>query len=170
MKKAKNRLHSVLIIGANPAGVAAANKLGELGVPITMVDIDADLDQKLSAEPYRLDSGVPFNFAHRPGLIRILRNGNIRCLLPATDPFNQAQPARVQSPDRSDPHLCGCQALHLVRPVRRSVPCVRARESCAPSKPSAAWPCRAGPLSTNGASPCARPTAPWASMCKAIWP
>jgi 2-polyprenyl-6-methoxyphenol hydroxylase-like FAD-dependent oxidoreductase len=34
----QNRLHSVLIIGATPAGVAAANKLGELGVPVTLVD------------------------------------------------------------------------------------------------------------------------------------
>ncbi|MFZ1983717.1 MAG: FAD-dependent oxidoreductase [Desulfatitalea sp.] len=83
MKHPKNRLHSVLIVGATPAGVAAANKLGELGVPITLVEKEADLDRKLSAEIYRLDSGVPFNFAHRPGLIRILRNANIRCAMPA---------------------------------------------------------------------------------------
>ncbi len=83
MKHPKNRLHSVVILGATPAGVAAANKLGELGVPITLVDVDADLDRKLAAETYRLESGVPFNYAHRPGLIRILRNANIRCAMPA---------------------------------------------------------------------------------------
>jgi heterodisulfide reductase subunit A-like polyferredoxin len=52
-------------------------------VPITLVDTAADLNRKLSAEAYRLESGVPLNFAHRPGLIRILRNGNIRCAMPA---------------------------------------------------------------------------------------
>jgi NADPH-dependent glutamate synthase beta subunit-like oxidoreductase/NAD-dependent dihydropyrimidine dehydrogenase PreA subunit len=84
MKHPKNRLHSVLIAGATPAGIAAANKLGELGIPITLVDKAADLDAKLNTEAYRLESGVPFNHAHRPGLIRILRNANIRCVLPAT--------------------------------------------------------------------------------------
>ncbi|MCJ8500830.1 FAD-dependent oxidoreductase [Desulfatitalea alkaliphila] len=84
MTQTKNRLHSVLIIGAGPAGVAAANKLGELGVPVTLVDGEADLDRKLGAEAYRLPSGTPFNFAHRPGLIRILRNRNLNCALPAT--------------------------------------------------------------------------------------
>ena len=83
MKTTKNRLHSVLILGATPEGVAAANKLGELGVPITLVDRAANLDQKLNEDIYRLESGVPFNYAHRPGLIRIMRNSNIRCLLPA---------------------------------------------------------------------------------------
>ena len=53
MKHPKNRLHSVVILGATPAGVAAANKLGELGVPIPMVDVDADLDRNLPAETYR---------------------------------------------------------------------------------------------------------------------
>jgi NADPH-dependent glutamate synthase beta subunit-like oxidoreductase/Pyruvate/2-oxoacid:ferredoxin oxidoreductase delta subunit len=83
MKLPKNRLPSVLIIGATPAGVAAANKLGELGVPITLVDQAADLDRKLADEAYRLDSGMPLNFVHRPGLIRILRNTGIRCAMPA---------------------------------------------------------------------------------------
>ena len=30
-------------------------------------------DRKLAAEEYRLPSGLSFNYAHRPGLIRILR-------------------------------------------------------------------------------------------------
>jgi len=82
MKSPKNRLHSVMVVGATPAGLAAANKLGELGIPVTLVDSEADLDQKLSAEKYRFDFGVPFNYAHRPGLIRILRNPGIHCILP----------------------------------------------------------------------------------------
>jgi NADPH-dependent glutamate synthase beta subunit-like oxidoreductase/NAD-dependent dihydropyrimidine dehydrogenase PreA subunit len=84
MKSAKNRLHNVMILGATPAGIAAANKLGELGIPVTIVDSDADLNKKLSQECYRLDSGVTYNYANRPGLIRILRNSNIRCILPAS--------------------------------------------------------------------------------------
>jgi NADPH-dependent glutamate synthase beta subunit-like oxidoreductase len=83
MKRSKDRLHSVLIIGANPAGVAAANKLGELGIPVTLMDQEADLNRKLADDAWRLPSGTPFNFAHRPGLLRILRNTDIRCLLPA---------------------------------------------------------------------------------------
>ncbi len=83
MKTPKNRLHSVMVLGATPAGVAAVNKLGELGNPVTLVDTHADLDRTLGAGKYRLDSGVGFNFAHRPGLIRILRNPGIRCLMPA---------------------------------------------------------------------------------------
>ena len=83
MKSAKNRLHSVMVVGATPAGVAAANKLGELGIPVILVDTTADLNAKLADDAYRLPSGVPLNFAHRPGLIRILRNPGIRCLMPA---------------------------------------------------------------------------------------
>jgi NADPH-dependent glutamate synthase beta subunit-like oxidoreductase/Pyruvate/2-oxoacid:ferredoxin oxidoreductase delta subunit len=84
MKSSKNRLHRVVVLGATPAGIAAANKLGELGIPVTLVDKDADLNVKLADDTYRLESGMPFNFAHRPGLIRLLRNPGVRCLLPAT--------------------------------------------------------------------------------------
>ncbi|MBW1851431.1 MAG: FAD-dependent oxidoreductase, partial [Deltaproteobacteria bacterium] len=83
MKRPKNRLHRVMVIGATPAGVAATNKLGELGIPVTLVDSEPDLDQKLYREEWRLASGVPFNYAHRSGLLRILRNPLIRCILPA---------------------------------------------------------------------------------------
>lgn len=83
MKSPKNRLHSVMVVGATPAGVAATNKLGELGIPVTLVDSESDLNAKLGVETYRLSSGVPLNFAHRPGLIRILRNPGIRTLMPA---------------------------------------------------------------------------------------
>ncbi|MEJ5349704.1 MAG: FAD-dependent oxidoreductase [Desulfosoma sp.] len=82
-ESAKDRLHKVLVIGANPAGLAAANKLGEMGVPVTLVDPDPDLNAKLARDVWRLPSGLPLNFAHRPGLLRILRNPQIRCLLPA---------------------------------------------------------------------------------------
>ncbi len=83
MTRQKERLHRVIVLGATPEGIAAANKLGELGVPVTLVDFDPDLNVKLAAESYRLQSGLTFNFAHRPGLIRILRNSRIRTILPA---------------------------------------------------------------------------------------
>lgn len=83
MKRPKDRLHRVIVIGATPAGIAATNKLGELSIPVTLIDGDPDLNQKLSQEEWRLPSGLSLNFAHRSGLLRILRNPNIRCLLPA---------------------------------------------------------------------------------------
>ncbi|MBW1957308.1 MAG: FAD-dependent oxidoreductase [Deltaproteobacteria bacterium] len=84
MKRPKERLHRVTVIGATPAGIAATNKLGELGIPLTLVDSDYDLDKKLSRDEWILKSGIPLNHAHRPGLIRILRNPAIRCIFPAT--------------------------------------------------------------------------------------
>lgn len=83
MKRQKERLYRVIVAGATPEGIAATNKLGELGIPVTLIDGDPDLDRKLAAEEYRLPSGLTFNFAHRPGLIRIIRNTSIRTLLPA---------------------------------------------------------------------------------------
>ncbi len=111
MKQAKNRLHNVVILGATPAGVAAANKLGELGVPTILVDKEADLDRKLSDDAYRLASGVPLNYANRPGLIRILRNPNIRCVMPAQvrSVRHSQQGFRVQidpQPTYVDPERC----------------------------------------------------------------
>ncbi len=84
MKGPKNRLHNVMVVGATPAGIAATTKLGEIGIPVTLVETEADLNEKLSSDRYRLDSGVSFNYSHRPGLIRIFRNASIRCLMPAT--------------------------------------------------------------------------------------
>ncbi|MDA8402986.1 MAG: 4Fe-4S binding protein, partial [Desulfobacteraceae bacterium] len=83
MKQPKERLHRVVVVGATPAGIAAANKLGELGIPMALIDSSADLDVKLSENSLRLKSGVGFQHAHRPGLIRILRNPGIKCILPA---------------------------------------------------------------------------------------
>ena len=120
MKRSKDRLHSVVIIGANPAGIAAANKLGELGIPVTLVDREADLNRKLAQEKWRLPSGAPFNFAHRPGLLRIMRNTDIHCMLPArvTDIKHSPQGfrVRIQSPetyvDTEQCVLCGrCAAV-----------------------------------------------------------
>lgn len=82
MRTPKERLHRVLVVGANPAGIAAANKIGEMGIPVTLVDPDPDLDVKLAAEEWRLSSGLTLNYALRPGLIRILRNPRINCLIP----------------------------------------------------------------------------------------
>ncbi len=84
MRAPKDRLHKVLIIGANPAGIAAANKLGELGIPITLVDSEADLDMKLSGDEYRFASGQLSNHALRPGLLRIFRNPKIRATMQGT--------------------------------------------------------------------------------------
>src|SRR5208337_3653739 len=83
MKRPKNRLNRVIVIGATPSGLAAATKLGELGIPVTLIDNEPDLDKKLSDDKWRLPSGLPFNYANRPGLLRVLRNPSIRCLLPA---------------------------------------------------------------------------------------
>ncbi len=83
MKRTKDRLHRVIVIGATPAGIAATNKLGELNIPVTLIDGDPDLNEKLSREDWRLPSGLSLNFANRSGLLRILRNPGIRCLLPA---------------------------------------------------------------------------------------
>ena len=83
MKKTKDRLHRVAIIGATPSGVTAANKLGELGIPVTLIDTAIDLDEKFSRDAWMLKSGVRLNYAHRPGLIRILRNPDIRLHMPA---------------------------------------------------------------------------------------
>ena len=115
MKRPKDRLHRVIVIGATPAGIAATNKLGELDIPVTLVDPDPDLDLKLSREEWRLDSGLHLNFAHRSGLLRILRNPFIRCILPAKITSLKHTPqgfrARVKSlqtfvdPDRCT--LCG---------------------------------------------------------------
>ncbi len=83
MKRPKDRLHSVLVIGATPSGITATNKLGEMGIPVTLVDSDSNLDRKLSKEEWKLSSGISMNYAHRPGIMRILRNPGIKCILPA---------------------------------------------------------------------------------------
>ena len=83
MKRSKDRLHRVLVIGATPAGLVATNKLGELGIPVTLVDTDPDMNEKLSRKEWTLASGVALNFAHRPGLLRILRNPFILSMIPA---------------------------------------------------------------------------------------
>ena len=65
MKHPKDRLHKVIVIGATPAGIVATNKLGELGIPVILIDSDTDLDRKLSRSDWKLKSGVPFNHATR---------------------------------------------------------------------------------------------------------
>jgi NADPH-dependent glutamate synthase beta subunit-like oxidoreductase/NAD-dependent dihydropyrimidine dehydrogenase PreA subunit len=82
MKRPKERLHKVIVIGATPSGIAATNKLGELGIPVTLLDKDADIDKKLSRKEWQLKNGISLNYAHRPGIMRILRNPAIKCLLP----------------------------------------------------------------------------------------
>jgi len=111
MARPKDRLHRVIIVGATPAGIAAASKLGELGIPVILADPDPDLDRKLADDAWRLASGLPFNFAYRPGLIRILRNPGIRCILPARVLSLKHTPqgfrARIRpSPTYIDPERC----------------------------------------------------------------
>ncbi len=83
MKRKKDRLRRVMVVGATPSGILAANKLGELGIPVTLVDCDPDMDKKLADPGFTLKSGVPFNHAHRPGLMRLMRNPDITSILPA---------------------------------------------------------------------------------------
>jgi len=111
MRTPKDRLYRVLVIGATPAGVAATNKLGEMGVPVTLIDADGNLDAKLSNPEWRLASGLTLNYALRPGLLRILRNPRIRALLPAAVHSLKHTPqgfsARVQvEPTYVDPDQC----------------------------------------------------------------
>jgi NADPH-dependent glutamate synthase beta subunit-like oxidoreductase/NAD-dependent dihydropyrimidine dehydrogenase PreA subunit len=111
MKNPKDRLYRVLVIGATPAGIAATNKLGEIGIPVTLVDTDPDLNRKLACEAWRLNSGVPLNYANRPGLLRILRNPRIRCVLPGTIRSLKHTPqgfcARIDAPAAFiDPDRC----------------------------------------------------------------
>lgn len=109
--KQKDRLFKAVVIGATPAGIAAANKMGELGVPVTLVDAMPDLDRKLAADAYVLKSGVPFNYAHRPGLLRLLRNPRVGCQMPAAvaDVKRNPQGFRVKirkAPAYVDPEQC----------------------------------------------------------------
>ncbi len=133
MRNPKDRLHRVLVIGANPAGLAATNKLGEMGIPVTLVDTDADLDEKLSGEEWRLNSGVTLNYALRPGLLRILRNPKIRCVFPGEITSLKHTPqgfcAHIQSPaDYIDADRC--------------VLCGRCVEVCPASTPDGSKPIR----------------------------
>ncbi len=135
MKNPKDRLYRVLVIGATPAGIAATNKLGEIGVPVTLVDPDPDLNRKLSREDWRLSSGVPLNYAHRPGLLRILRNPNIRCVIPGSISSLKHTPqgfrAHINSPAAFiDPDRCTL--------------CGRCMEVCPAEAPDGSKPIRSG--------------------------
>ena len=83
MKRPKNRLHKVIVVGATPAGIAATQKLMEMNIPVTLVDSDSDINDKLSHNSWRLKSGNPFNFAYRGTLVRIFGNSGINCMIPA---------------------------------------------------------------------------------------
>jgi NADPH-dependent glutamate synthase beta subunit-like oxidoreductase/NAD-dependent dihydropyrimidine dehydrogenase PreA subunit len=87
---------------------------------VTLIDNEPDLDRKLSSDEWRLPSGLPFNYANRPGLLRILRNPYIRCLHPVEIVSLKHSPqgfsARLKSvPTYIDPErctLCGrCQEI-----------------------------------------------------------
>ncbi len=75
--KEKTRVRRVLIVGANPAAIAAATKLGEMGIPVTLLDEAADINGSLGEARFRWPSGLPSNFALRPGLLRLMRNPQV---------------------------------------------------------------------------------------------
>ncbi len=111
MRTPKDRLQRVLVIGANPAGIAATNKLGEMGIPVTLVDSAPDLDTKLSSDEYRFASGQLTNHALRPGLLRIFRNARIRTIMPGRVLSLKHTPqgfcAHIGTPPQYvDPDLC----------------------------------------------------------------
>ncbi len=83
MKRRKDRLQRVIIIGATPSGVAAADRLVRLGIQVILVDSTFDIDQKLSQEKWNLKSGLPLNYAYRPRMIRTMRNKAFKGMLPA---------------------------------------------------------------------------------------
>ena len=125
MKRQKDRLHKTIVLGATPAGIAATTKLGEMGIPVTLVDTAEDLDAKLADEKWRLESGTLFNFAHRPGLIRIFRNPGIDCVMPAqiASVKHSSQGFRVRIDRKAifvDPERCTlCGRCHDVCPVTK---------------------------------------------------
>lgn len=133
MRNPKDRLHRVLVVGATPAGLAATNKLGEMGIPVTLIDPDPDLNEKLASEEWRLSSGQLVNYALRPGLIRILRNPRIRCILPGEITSLKHTPqgfsARYKTiPTYVDPERCTL--------------CGRCAEACPASLPDGSKPVR----------------------------
>ncbi|MCP4669481.1 MAG: FAD-dependent oxidoreductase, partial [Deltaproteobacteria bacterium] len=133
MKRPKDRLHRVIVIGATPAGVAATNKLGELGIPVTLIDPEPDLHEKLSREEWRLASGVSFNFAHRSGLFRMLRNQAIQCLLPAEVTLLKHTPQGFRARVRTSPTFVVSD---------RCVLCGRCAEICPVTTPDGTRPIR----------------------------
>lgn len=144
MKHAKDRLHRVLIIGATPSGIAAANKLGELGIPVTLVDPNPDLDTKLAGDEWRLPSGAPFNYAHRPGLLRIMGNPSIRSVFPAEITALRHTPqgfrARIRKrPTYVDPDrciLCGrCAEVCPVTTMDGGKPILFSNRTSLPGRP-----------------------------------
>ncbi|RJR20970.1 MAG: 4Fe-4S dicluster domain-containing protein [Desulfobacteraceae bacterium] len=135
MKTLKDRLHRVLIIGATPAGVFAANKLGELGIPVTIVDGEPDLDTKLSRDEWRLYSGLSLNFAHRSGLLRIVRNQSIKTIMPAQVLSIRHSPQGFRAQIRKDATFVDSE---------RCVLCARCLQVCPVETPDGIRPIKIG--------------------------
>ena len=128
MSNPKDRLYRVLVIGATPAGIAATNKLGEIGVPVTLVDPDPDLNQKLSREEWRLSSGVPLNLC---APARTAADSS-KSAYPAADSrqhqLAEAHAAGVSRPHQQSRGLHRSGPLHVVRALHGSVSgCVNGR-------------------------------------------
>jgi len=133
-----------LVIGATPSGIAAANKLGELGIPVTLIDPAPDLDSKLSGDEWRLPSGVPFNYAHRPGLLRIFGNPAIRCIFPSEidslrhtpQGFRARIRKRVTYVDPGQCILCGrCVEVCPVTTINGGKPILFSNRTSLPGRP-----------------------------------
>jgi NADPH-dependent glutamate synthase beta subunit-like oxidoreductase/NAD-dependent dihydropyrimidine dehydrogenase PreA subunit len=145
MKRPKDRLHKVIVIGATPAGIAATNKLGELGIPVTLVERESDLDRKLSRDEWKLASGLGLNYAHRPGLVRLLRNPMIRCIMPAQvqtvkhtpQGFRVQIKAETTFVDQDRCTLCGrCEAVCPVTTPQGTKPIDYPGRQALPGRPS----------------------------------
>ncbi len=126
MKNPKERLQRVCVIGATPAGIAATNKLGEMGIPVTLIDEAPDLNEKLASDVWRMPSGVSFNYAVRPGLLRIMRNPRIKLLLPASIKSIKHTPQGFSVRHKKMPHMLTQTnapfAVFVGRIVRQSAP------------------------------------------------
>ena len=103
----------------------------ELGVPVTLVDSSPDLNEKLSNEEFRLSSGLTLNYALRPGLLRILRNPRIRCVMPG-----QVM-ALKHSPQGFSARLKGCEPFV---DAEKCTLCGRCAEVCPVSRPDGSKP------------------------------
>ena len=122
MKNPKERLQRVCVIGATPAGIAATNKLGEMGIPVTLIDEAPDLNEKLASDVWRMPSGVGFNYALRPGLLRIMRNPGIRLLLPASVKSIKHTPQGFSVRHKKMASYVDARQVHSLRPLLGELP------------------------------------------------
>ena len=127
MKDHKERLQKVCVIGATPAGIAATNKLGEMGIPVTLIDSHPDLNEKLAADKWRMPSGVSLQLCAPPRSFRILRNPRIRCFLPANVSSIKHTPQGFSIRYKKQASYVDAEKCTLVRPLLPNLPRNRTR-------------------------------------------